>query len=59
MFLCTQPTTYIVDSDMLKKFKPQVCQLYTVEPWFTNLIRSWRPFVTQNVRKLKLFYIIQ
>jgi flagellar basal body-associated protein FliL len=20
--------------------------LYTVEPWFTNLIHSWRPFVT-------------
>jgi hypothetical protein len=26
----------------------------TVEPRFTNLIRSWRPFVTRNVRKLKL-----
>jgi hypothetical protein len=25
-----------------------------VEPWFTNLIRSWRPFVTRNVCKLKL-----
>jgi hypothetical protein len=25
-----------------------------VEPQFTNLIRSWRPFVTRNVRKLKL-----
>jgi hypothetical protein len=30
----------------------------TVEPRFTNLIRSWRPFVTRNVRKPKLFYII-
>jgi hypothetical protein len=26
----------------------------TVEPRFTNLIRSWRPFVTRNVRKPKL-----
>jgi hypothetical protein len=25
-----------------------------VEPRFTNLIRSWRPFVTRNVRKPKL-----
>jgi hypothetical protein len=28
----------------------------TVEPLFTNLIRSWRPFVTWNVRKPKLFF---
>jgi hypothetical protein len=28
----------------------------TVEPQFMNLIRSWRPFVTRNVRKLKLFF---
>jgi hypothetical protein len=27
-----------------------------VEPWFTNLIRSWRPFVTRNVRKPKLLW---
>jgi hypothetical protein len=27
-----------------------------VEPRFTNLIRSWRPFVTQNVRKPKLLW---
>jgi hypothetical protein len=27
---------------------------YTVEPRFTNLICSWRPFVTRNVRKPKL-----
>jgi hypothetical protein len=27
---------------------------HTVEPQFTNLIRSWRPFVTWNVRKPKL-----
>jgi hypothetical protein len=27
---------------------------YTVEPRFTNLIRSWRLFVTRNVRKPKL-----
>jgi hypothetical protein len=26
----------------------------TVEPRFTNLIHSWRPFITQNVRKPKL-----
>jgi hypothetical protein len=26
---------------------------YTVEPRFTNLIRSWRPFVNRNVRKPK------
>jgi hypothetical protein len=26
----------------------------TMEPRFTNLIRSWRPFVTRNVRKPKL-----
>jgi hypothetical protein len=26
----------------------------TVEPQFTHLIHSWRPFVTRNVRKLKL-----
>jgi hypothetical protein len=26
----------------------------TVEPRFTNLIRSWRPFITRNVRKPKL-----
>jgi hypothetical protein len=25
-----------------------------VEPRFTNLIRSWRPFVNRNVRKPKL-----
>jgi hypothetical protein len=29
---------------------------YTVEPRFTNLIHSWRPFVTRNVRKPKLFF---
>jgi hypothetical protein len=28
---------------------------HTVEPRFTNLIRSWRPFITRNVRKPKLF----
>jgi hypothetical protein len=28
--------------------------LCTVEPLFTNLIRSWRPFITRNVRQLKL-----
>jgi hypothetical protein len=28
----------------------------TVEPQFTNLIRSWRPFVNWNVRKPKLFF---
>jgi hypothetical protein len=28
----------------------------TVEPRFTNLIRSWRPFVNRNVRKPKLFF---
>jgi hypothetical protein len=27
---------------------------YTVEPRFTNLIRSWRPFVTRNFREPKL-----
>jgi hypothetical protein len=32
--------------------------LYTVEPWFTNLIHSWRLFVTWNVCRPKLFYII-
>jgi hypothetical protein len=26
----------------------------TVEPWFMNLIHSWRPFITWNVRKPKL-----
>jgi hypothetical protein len=26
----------------------------TVEPRFTNLIRSWRPFVNRNIRKPKL-----
>jgi hypothetical protein len=26
-----------------------------VQPRFTNLIRSWRPFFTRNVRKPKLF----
>jgi hypothetical protein len=29
---------------------------HTVEPRFTNLIRSWRPFVTRNVRKPKLLW---
>jgi hypothetical protein len=29
-------------------------QYNTVEPQFTNLISSWRPFVTQNVHKPKL-----
>jgi hypothetical protein len=28
----------------------------TVEPRFTNLIRSWSPFVTRNVRKPKLLW---
>jgi hypothetical protein len=28
----------------------------TVEPRFTNLIGSWRPFVNRNVRKPKLFF---
>jgi hypothetical protein len=28
--------------------------VYTVEPRFMNLIRSWRPFVNRNVRKPKL-----
>jgi hypothetical protein len=28
----------------------------TVGPRFTNLIRSWRPFVNRNVRKPKLFF---
>jgi hypothetical protein len=28
--------------------------IYTVEPRFTTLIRSWRPFVNRNVRKPKL-----
>jgi hypothetical protein len=28
----------------------------TVEPRFTNLIRSWSPFVNRNVRKPKLFF---
>jgi hypothetical protein len=28
----------------------------TVEPRFTNLIRSWRPFVARNVRKQKLLW---
>jgi hypothetical protein len=33
-----------------------VCRnyIYILEPRFTNLIRSWRPFVTRNVRKPKL-----
>jgi hypothetical protein len=31
---------------------------HRVEPQFTNLIRSWRPFVARNVHKPKLFYII-
>jgi hypothetical protein len=30
----------------------------TVEPRFTNLIRSWRPFVTWNVYKLNFFGIM-
>jgi hypothetical protein len=29
---------------------------HTVEPRFTNLIRSWRPFVNRNVGKPKLFF---
>jgi hypothetical protein len=29
---------------------------YTVEPRFKNLIRSWTPFVTRNVRKPKLLW---
>jgi hypothetical protein len=29
-----------------------------MEPRFTNLIRSWRPFVTRNVRKPKLFFLL-
>jgi hypothetical protein len=32
---------------------------YTVEPLFTNLIRSWRPFVIRNVRKPKLCVLSQ
>jgi hypothetical protein len=31
--------------------------VYTVQPRFTNLIRSWRPFVNRNVRKPKLTYL--
>jgi hypothetical protein len=40
------------------KFKvpPDTSYSYTVEPRFTNLIRSGRPFVTRNVRKPKLFW---
>jgi hypothetical protein len=29
---------------------------YTVKPRFSNLIRSWRPFVSRNVRKPKLLW---
>jgi hypothetical protein len=29
----------------------------TVEPRFANLIRPWRPFATQNVRKPKLYVL--
>jgi hypothetical protein len=36
---------------------PTFIAVFTVEPRFTNLIRSWRPFVTRNVRKPKLFLI--
>jgi hypothetical protein len=33
------------------------CQIgNTVEPQLTNLICSWRPYVTRNVRKPKLFF---
>jgi hypothetical protein len=28
MFLCTQPSTYIVNSDLLKNFKPRMYQHY-------------------------------
>jgi hypothetical protein len=36
-------TTYIEQSRLIPA-------LNRVEPRFTNLIRSWRPFVTRNVR---------
>jgi hypothetical protein len=29
---------------------------YTVEPRFTNLVHSWGPFITRNVRKPKLLW---
>jgi hypothetical protein len=38
-----------------RKFSFVTC-MSTVEPRFTNLIRSWRSFVNRNVRNLKLFF---
>jgi hypothetical protein len=35
---------------------PRLLIRFKVEPWFTNLIRSWRPFVARNVRKPKLLW---
>jgi hypothetical protein len=49
--------------DQREQFKMQwvrdPCQsnVDTVEPRFANLILSWRPFVTRNVRKQKLFVL--
>jgi hypothetical protein len=41
---------------LLKNLKVRKLFLYTVEPRFTNLIRSWGPLVTRNVRKPKLLW---
>jgi hypothetical protein len=43
-------------SQMKDREAPIHLYLITVEPRFTNLIRSWRPFVNRNVRKPKLFF---
>jgi hypothetical protein len=48
---------YPVIITLLLHAYPFICQqCYTVEPRFTNLICSWRPLVTWNVRKLKLLW---
>jgi hypothetical protein len=51
-------TTWFI-SQLLKSNIDYIIYIYiynTVEPRFTNLIRSWRPFVTRNVRKPKLLW---
>jgi hypothetical protein len=40
---------------ILPSANPKCLSTSTVEPRFTNLIRSWRPFVTRNIRKPKLY----
>jgi hypothetical protein len=55
----TNPTRTHTHTSQNKLKQPQYkihTKWNTVEPRFTNLIRSWRPFITRNVRKPKLLW---